>query len=516
MIQKINFDGQIFAADVQERIIAGLVVPFGPVGNTSAGPVKFDMGAFGDIQATDIVLNTEHDRTRPIGRGIAGSEKVTPRGIEMAFKIAPTNAGNDALVEASEGLRPAFSIEASADEYTIEKGVMVVSRATMTGVAHVTNPAFKDAQILEVAATEDEPEATEADAAAEEQTKETTEMEHKDPEPVVEEVEASAPIVQAAAPVAYTKPRSPIVDGVSYLEHSIKAAAGNDESRMYIRAADDDSTTNTGLTLAPHLNEFITSSLPTRPAFEAVRQERLVDTGLSFTIPRLTAVPTVADTNEGSAPSETGMTSDYLTVAVNKFAGQNTVSWELIDRSGPAFMTELMREMQNAYALATDKALIAAFTASGTQATSVAATAAGLQSFVATETAAAYKGTGKFARSLVASPDQWAAIMGYVDDVKRPLYNAAQPQNASGAVAPTAVRGMVLGLDFIVDHGITTSGVIDESAFIVAPDAVSVYESPTTRVQVQVVGSGQVEVALYGYLGIAVKQGAGVRRFNLT
>lgn len=515
MIQKINFDGEIFAADVQERIIAGLVVPFGPVGNTSAGPVKFEMGAFGDINATDIVLNTEHDRTRPIGRGIEGSERVTPRGIEMAFKIAPTNAGNDALVEASEGLRPAFSIEASVNEYTLEKGVMVVSSAQMVGVAHVTSPAFKDAQILEVAATEDESQATEADAAAEEQTKETPAMENSNPEPVAEEVEASLQ-VQAAAPVAYTKPRSPIVDGASYLDHSIKAALGNDESRMFVRAADDDSTTNTGLTLAPHLNEFITSSLPTRPAFDAVRQERLVDTGLSFTIPRLTAVPTVADTNEGAAPSETGMTSDYLTVTVNKFAGQNTVSWELIDRSGPAFMTELMREMQNAYALATDKALIAAFTASGTQATGVAATAAGLQSYVATETAAAYKGTGKFAQSLVASPDQWAAIMGYVDDVKRPLYNAAQPQNASGAVSPTAVRGNVLGLDFIVDHGITTSGIVDESAFIVAREAVSVYESPTTRVQVQVIGSGQVEVALYGYLGIAVKQGAGVRRFNLS
>jgi hypothetical protein len=210
------------------------------------------------------------------------------------------------------------------------------------------------------------------------------------------------------------------------------------------------------------------------------------------------------------------MTSDYLTVAVNKFAGQNTISWELIDRSGPAFMTELMREMQNAYALATDKALIAAFTASGTQATGVAATAAGLQSYVATETAAAYKATGKFAQSIVASPDQWGAMMGYVDDVKRPLYVAAQPQNASGSIAPTSVRGQVLGLDLIVDHGIVTSGVIDESAFIVAREAVSVYESPTTRVQVQVIGSGQVEVALYGYLGIAVKQGAGVRRFNLT
>jgi HK97 family phage major capsid protein len=510
---QINFDGTILAADTESRTLRGLVVPFNETGNTSAGPVQFAFGAFGEIDASQIILNLEHDRTKPLGRGIAGSETITPKGISMAFKLANTQAATDALIEAAEGLRSSFSIEATADEYTIEKGIMKIAASTLTGVAHVTNPAFKAANITEVAASEDEEsQATEA-AVAEEQTEDTTVEENTTP--VAEEVTAAA-VVQAAAPVAYTKPRSPIVDGASYLDHSIKAALGNDESKMYIRAADDDSTTNTGLTLAPHMNEFITSSLPTRPAFEAVRTERLVDTGLSFTIPRLTAVPTVADTNEGAAPSETGMTSDYLTVPVNKFAGQNTVSWELIDRSGPAFMNELMREMQNAYALATDKALIAAFTASGTQGAGVAATAAGLQSFVATETAAAYKGTGKFAQSLVASPDQWAAIMGYVDGSQRPLYVAAQPSNAAGAVSPTAVRGNVLGLDLIVDHGITTSGVIDESAFIIARDAVSVYESPTTRVQVQVIGSGQVEVALYGYLAIAVKQGAGVRRFNLT
>jgi HK97 family phage major capsid protein len=512
---QINFDGEILAADTETRTLRGLVVPFGQTGNTSAGPVQFEFGAFGEIDASQIVLNLEHDRTKPLGRGISGSESVTPKGISMAFKLANTQTATDALVEAAEGLRSSFSIEATADEYTIEKGVMKIVASTLTGVAHVTNPAFKAANITEVAASEDEEtEITEAESAAEDEPQENI-VETENTASAADEVTASA-VVQAAANVAYTKPRSPIVDGASYLDHSIKAALGSDDSKMYIRAADDDSSTNTGLTLAPHMNEFITSSLPSRPAFEAVRTERLVDTGLSFTIPRLTAVPTVADTNENQAPSETGMTSDYLTVAVNKFAGQNTISWELIDRSGPAFMTELMREMQNAYALATDKALIAAFTASGTQATGVAATAAGLQSYVATETAAAYKATGKFAQSIVASPDQWGAMMGYVDDVKRPLYVAAQPQNASGSIAPTSVRGQVLGLDLIVDHGIVTSGVIDESAFIVAREAVSVYESPTTRVQVQVIGSGQVEVALYGYLGIAVKQGAGVRRFNLT
>ena len=43
---------------------------------------------------------------------------------------------------------------------------------------------------------------------------------------------------------------------------------------------------------------------------------------MSFTIPKLGTAPTVADTDEGAAPSETGMTSTYDTVTVNKFAGQ--------------------------------------------------------------------------------------------------------------------------------------------------------------------------------------------------
>jgi len=511
---QINFDGQILASDVESRIIKGLVVPFSKVGNTSAGPVKFEFGAFGDIDASKLVLNMEHDRTRPIGRGVAGSESVTPAGVSMAFKIANTSAGSDALIEAADGLRPSFSIEAQLGEYQIERGVIVVQSAQLTGVAHVTNPAFKDANISEVAATEEIPETTETENAVEDQTEETTVIE-ENTAPVADDVTASA-AVAASAPVAYTKPRSPIVDAASYMEHSVKAALGNDDSKMYVRAADDDSSTNTGLTLPQHMQEFISTTNGQRPTIEALRQERLVDSGLSFTIPRLTGAPAVADVDEGSTVTETGMTSDYLTVNVNKFAGMNTVSWELIDRSSPSFYNALLQELQTAYNVATDKAVIAALTASGTQATGVAATAAGLQSFVATETAAAYKGSGNFARNLIASPDQWAAMMGYVDGASRPLYNAAQPMNASGAVSPTSIRGNVLGLDLYVDHNIVTSGVIDESAFIVAPEAVSVYETPTTRLQVNQLGAGQVEIALYGYLAIAVKKASGVRRFNLS
>jgi HK97 family phage major capsid protein len=316
------------------------------------------------------------------------------------------------------------------------------------------------------------------------------------------------------------------ITSAQYLEANIKAALGDDESRRIVRAADDSTSTNTGLTLAPHLNTFITDTFTGRPSFEAVTRSALTEPGMSFTVPRMytnagtpNTAPTVADTDEGVAPSETGMTSSYDTISVNKFSGLQRVSFELVDRSSPAFMELMMTELRKAYESATDKALIAAFTASGTQATGVAATAAGLQSFISVEGAAAYKGTGgDFANKLVASTDQWAAIAGYADSTGRALYSAQGPTyNASGNAVATSVRGGILGTDLIVDHNITTSGVIDESAFLVAPASVYTWESPTTQLRVNVLTSGEIEINLYGYLAIYVaKSGKGVRRFNYT
>jgi hypothetical protein len=49
---------------------------------------------------------------------------------------------------------------------------------------------------------------------------------------------------------------------------------------------------------------------------------------------------------------------------------------------------------------------------------------------------------------------------------------------------------------------------------LVAPEAATWYESPTRQVQVNVIGSGQIEVAIYGYGAIAVKKPLGVRVYN--
>jgi hypothetical protein len=67
-----------------------------------------------------------------------------------------------------------------------------------------------------------------------------------------------------------------------------------------------------------------------------------------------------------------------------------------------------------------------------------------------------------------------------------------------------------------VDPNIAVSGLIDNSSYIVSPDSYTTYESPTTKLQVQVLGSGQVEIAVYGYIAFAVKNPKGIRKFNIA
>jgi HK97 family phage prohead protease len=505
----------------ERREISGKIVPMGTgeVGNTNLGGVVFEAGSIDIEDPSKIKLLSQHDMKKPVGRMVTAT--VRPDGIYATFKLSRSTGGNDALVMAQEGLVSGLSIGAEIIASAPSRsGHTVVTAAKLKEVSLVTEPAFKSAQVLEIAAEEVIP----------------AETQPTESEPVVEDTtQVEAPAVEAAAEEAarptvaathYVRERVAPISSAQYLEASIKAALGDDNARRVVRAADDSTSTNTGLTLPTHLNNFITDTFSGRPVFDAVTRSALTETGMSFTVPRLytnagtpNVAPTVATTAEAAAPSETGMTSSYDTVSISKMSGLNRVSFELIDRSSPAFMELLMAELRKAYEKATDTAVLTELIASGTTATSVAATAAGLQSFISVEGAAAYKGTGgDFANKLVANTDQWAAITGYADSTGRALYSAqGATQNASGSAVASSVRGNILGTDLIVDHNIAASGVVDNSAFLIAPSSVYVWESPTTQLRLNVLTTGEVEINLYGYLAIYVaKSGKGVRKFNLT
>ncbi len=71
-----------------------------------------------------------------------------------------------------------------------------------------------------------------------------------------------------------------------------------------------------------------------------------------------------------------------FSVSVKKYAGGQEFSVELLDRSSPAFFDELVRQMEYAYAKATDVAVVTGLIAGGTDGGNRTLDAAGLLDFV--------------------------------------------------------------------------------------------------------------------------------------
>jgi HK97 family phage prohead protease len=516
---KVNIPMVVTAADTIKRTITGTIVTWNEQGNTSVGPTVFSADS---IEMKPVKLLLEHDRTRPIGKMVA--HNVTSSGIEATFKIANTMAGEDALVEATEGLRDGFSVGAQINEWTNVKGVMQITSATLDEVSLVTDPAIDSARVSEVAASENE-EKKDSDLATADSEKPTEGDQVSDttaPAPAVEEaVEAAkANMVEAARPAFYTAPRLEFTKA-KYLENSVRAKLGDDDARQYVMAADDTTSNNAGLIPTRQLTEVINPlSNADRSTIDAISRGVLPDAGMSFEIPKITAVPTVEDENEGDAIVETGMTNSFLTVNVNKYAGGQTFSVELLDRSNPVFFDELVRQMEYAYALATDKFVATTIVSSGQLApTTQANTATGLLGFVAEAAAEVYADSLGFARNLIVTPEQWSKIMSY-NDSGRPIYTASQPQNAGGAVSPQSLRGNVAGLDLYVSRALginlNAAPVGDGSMIVINPDSYTWYESSRFRLQTNVALNGQIEVSYYGYGALAVKVANGSCHFNLT
>jgi HK97 family phage prohead protease len=494
------------------REISGKIVPLGTgeVGNTNLGAYAFEAGSIEIGDVSKIKLLSQHDMKKPVGRMIAAETRAD--GIYATFKLSRSTGGNDALVMAQEGLVSGLSIGAEIiSSKPSRDGHTVVSAAKLKEVSLVTEPAFKSAQVLENAAEETLPV---------EETKTESETVVEDTTPV-EATPVEAAAVEAARPtitaMAYSKPRLDFSAG-KQLEMTIQAAMGSEEARQYLAAAAD-TTDNAGLVPTRQLSTVINGlANSTRSNIDAISRGTLPDAGMSFQIPKITVLPGVTVEAEAGTIEDVDQNAAFVTVDVKKYAGAQTFSVELLDRSNPIFVTELMNNLAAQYAKATDTAVNAALitgaTADGTTITTYP-TAAELLGFVARGAASVYNGTQGFARNIIANTSQWSNIMT-LNDAGRPIYTASQPQNAGGAVSPTSIRGNVAGLDLYVTANTAATTDTDGSILIVNPDAYTWYESPTYQLRADVVATGQVSIAMYGYGAIATKLGAGAFKFNRT
>jgi phage head maturation protease len=519
---KLTTPMTITAADSESRTITGRIVAFEEAANASTGKVVF---AKGSIQPKDVLLNLEHDRTRRIGKPLSISLSDDQMSINATFKVANTTAGNDALIEASEGLRDGFSIELAVDDYVQEKGgTMRVLAGELTGVALVSEPAVRSARVSEVAANEGE---EDSESAGEEDAPPTTEGDEVSENTVttadaVETVEAAQSVTASVKSVSYTKPRIELT-AAKYLENKIMAAMGNEDARQYVIAADN-TTDNAGLVPTRQLTEVINGlSTTVRPSIDAISRGTLPDAGMTFEIPKITVAPAVGTIAEDAAFTDTDQNSAFVSVDVKKFAGQQKFSVELLQRTSPLFFNELLSNMVAAMAKQQDTytngILCTGATADATTITTYP-TAAELLSFIGRGAASVYGATAglanPFARNILVNTSQWANLMG-LNDSGRPIYNeVTQPMNQPGLATPTSLRGRVAGLDLYVTANTSATTDTDDSILIINPDAYTWYESPSYQLRAESTADGSITVGVYSFGAVATKIAGGAFGINKT
>ena len=505
-----------FSSDIEcdqgRRIISGKIVPYdGEIGQTSVGKVVFERGSIQLPEPGKSKLLLEHDAKKPIGKAVAFNE--TPAGVFASFKVSNTSRGTDSLIEASDGLRSGLSVGVEVLASQPRNGVLYVQSARLFETSLVQAAAFDSAAVTSVAASAAE---TEDEALTEiPQSESEAILDTPDavaPEAVVETpaVEASRPTVTAAM---YTTPRLEFTKE-KYLENTIKAQFGNEDARAYIRAAAD-TTDNAGLVPTRQLTEVINPlANADRPFIDAISRGTLPDAGMTFEIPKISQVPTVAVTAEGAAPSEQDLNSSFLSVTVQKFAGQQTFSTEILDRSSPAFYSELVKNLEYAYAKATDARVATVVAAAATDGGNRTMSAANILDFVADAAVDIYSNTLGFAQNIIMSPAQWGAVMGLVDSTNRAIYTAVSPVNAGGNASPVSLRGNINGLNLYVDRNLSGTG--DGTIIAVNPESFTWYESPTFKLEANVIASGQISVAYYGFGAIATKVAAGAYKWMVA
>jgi HK97 family phage prohead protease len=517
-MENLYIEATMVECNEEKREISGKIVPFGidEIGSTNLGSYAFEAGSIEIADPTKIKLLSQHDMKKPVGRMTAA--EVREDGIYATFKLSRSQAGTDALIMASENLVAGLSIGAEIlASKPSRNGYTVVTAAKLKEVSLVTEPAFKSAQVLEIAAEEVTPAEENPTTESETAVEDTTSAVEATPAVEAAPVEAARPTVTA---MYYTSPRIEITKR-NYLENTLKANLfGDDESRQWLRAADNDQTTGAGFIPTPQSTQLLNFlSNADRPMIDSVSRGTMPEFGKTFELPKITEVPLVDQIDENSPVTESQLEASFITVTKKSFKGRAITTLELLTNSTPAFLDELLVQMEYAYAKDTEEFVTTAIQGAGTlNATAQANSATGLLSYVSSAAAAVYSASLGFARNMVVTPEQWANIMSY-NDAGRPIYIAANPQNNAGALSPTSLRGNVAGLDLRVSRYMKGSGGVgtaDYSMAVINPDAYTWYEGARQQLRTNINSDGTVDILLFGQGALATKLAAGANWFNLT
>jgi hypothetical protein len=144
-----EFEGTLLAS-VDDRLVSGLLIPYGEVGNSNLGRFAVTTGAFTLPTDPEVVgANIDHDREHPVGRAVTLREETD--GTHIDIRVAKTTEGDALLAGFKDGKRKRLSAEVR--DVIIRNGKAL--GGTLFGAAFVEKGAFPAASLYAKAVEDD-------------------------------------------------------------------------------------------------------------------------------------------------------------------------------------------------------------------------------------------------------------------------------------------------------------------------------------------------------------------------
>jgi len=512
--QAVSIDAA--AGETGRREISGIAVPYGiPAVVADGTSVIFQAGSL-PVDGKNPRLYMNHDSTNAIG--IVTDRVDTPEGMLFTAKISKTQAGDEALILAMDGVLDSVSVGVNPTKFTTAKdGTITVTAADWLELSMVPVPAFAGAVITDIAASiHQEPENNVIDLSTEEPlVEEVTEMS----EPVSPAVEATIPTAplfaqakrQFVMPTAaeYMAAMHAGGDTFQNVNAAYKEAVRSQQTALQAAAGDVLTTDTPGLLPVPVLGPVFQDLNFVRPVVSAFGARAMPNTpSKTFIRPTITTHTSAATQTEGSAVSATTMVIASNTVTKTTVAGQVTLTMQDMDFTDPASMNIILNDLSGEYLIKTDDiaadALVAGKTASGSTWTVTAGDPTSLINSLYDAAREIAEDSNYFPTHLCVSPDVWEKLGAQLDSSKRPVLgyttNGVLGQNSLGRVGGLGYNSMdVMGLTLVVDNNFASGTML-----VVYAPAFEIYEAQQGVLSIANPSTLSRTFSYYGYFSTFV------------
>ena len=443
------------AGEDSPRTITGVAVPWDTPATVSSGEsVMFKRGAF-DVNAKAPKLLEGHDMTQL--RGVVTELVEAEEGLLFTAKFANTRASDEAIELVKAGAYDSVSVGAMPVKYKFDKnGTMVVSKANLIEISLVAQPAFADAVITEIAASQ-------PDEESEEEVVEPQPLDIPEEETMSEltpTVEASAETVPTAPIFAQAK-KFVMPSAGEWLSAQMQGGSIAAEFNARLRAAAPEVSTSDldGILPLPIVSPIYNNFRGLRPVIDAVGVRQLPAGGKVFIRPVVTTHTSMAVATENTAIQAGTFVVNDVQITKGIYGGYVEVSEASLDWTQPEVLNAMLDDMGRVYANTVDNVAADALEAGTTNTNNfTAADIAKPEVWVEWIYQAASDiltgSNGNLPTHLFMAPNRWATLGNLSDDSGRPLFPNIGPMNALGQLAPGDSAGNAFGLQVVVDRNL--------------------------------------------------------------